>query len=157
VVAIDILHQLNLLLLQTLQLLPAFLLLLPYFDDSLGLLSIYIGELVLPKLHITFFGRSGLFCDFALLLSLHGDEHIFHFFQFLVMFLGDIFDLPSVIEFDQIDGFLYILQFLLVTSPEVLISPPEKFESVLLYRAILFFLNEGKSTYCCILWTSTFF
>ena len=73
------------------------------------------------------------------------------------MFLRDVFDLPRVVELHQINGLLNILEFLLVTGPEVLILSTQILEAFEFLGVVLLLLNDGRVTHCCILLTSTFF
>ena len=73
------------------------------------------------------------------------------------MLLRNIFDLSRIIQLDEIDGFLNILEFLLVAGPEVLVLSTQIFEAFVFLGVVLVFLNEWRLTHCCILLTSTFF
>lgn len=73
------------------------------------------------------------------------------------MFVRLLLELAGVVQFDQIDGFLDIMEFFLVTHSERLVAPAELVDSLDLVGIVFKFLDEGRSTHWLILLTSIFF
>lgn len=119
---INLLHKFNLFFLKLLNLFFILFFLSTHLNNILRLLSVYSSKLFFPILHIPFFGCLRLLRHFPFFLSLHLEKVFLHFFDFFIVLIRNNFYLPSIIKFNQIDGFLYVLKLLLVIHSELIIA-----------------------------------
>ncbi len=68
------------------------------FHDVLGLFKVETADFFLPVLHIPFLGLLGVFNDFLFFFFLMGQELPIHFLNLFSVFIGNIFQLPSIVK-----------------------------------------------------------
>lgn len=157
VVLVDLLHQLDLLLLQLRHFPPVIGLLLAQLHDGLGLLGVDVGQLLLPVVHVLVLGSLGLLGDPLPPLLLVAEVVPLHLFDPAVVVVGLLLEFPGIVQLDQVDGLLDVLELLLVGESDLLITPAQFVDPLDFLGVVLIFLDREGSTHWLILLTSTFF